>query len=99
MKIASSDPVLDRVQEHIEQSFQAVTRNPLIDGVLIENVSLVSASTNIIEHKLSREVIGYIIVSKSSDSNVWDDLKAQTKKKLFLNLETDVDTTVSLWIF
>ncbi len=102
VKINHKDPVVNRIQEHIEQAFQPITKAEIIDGAFLQSVELTTGSDNIVEHKLGRQVIGYIVVSKSANSVIFDkinDATDTTDKKLFLNLQCSANATVNLWVF
>lgn len=98
-KVNSEDEILNRVQDNIEENISNIIRTEILDGRLITGIKLLPGVTNSIAHKLSREVRGYFIVLKDSDSSVWDEHSTNTNKKLFLNLRCSAEVTISLWAF
>lgn len=92
----TSDQDLSQLQQRLGEFFQPLITNPLLDGVLITDVSLSSVETKV-EHKLRRKPIGYIVVAKNADANVWtSDDKLSTA---YLTLQASAAVTVSLWVF
>lgn len=88
-----------RQQTAIEQAVAPAIKAELLNGRLIDNVSLLAASQTRFEHKLGRKPRGYLIILKSAEATVWDDLKTELKPELFLPLRSSADCTVSIWIF
>lgn len=97
-KIKSDDDVLNRVQDQIAYSIAQLIRTEPLDGRLIPNVSL-TAGANSVEHKLGRDLRGWIVVRKRANANIWDEQDSNTRSSLFLNLQTSADVTVDLWVF
>lgn len=88
-----------QLQDAAAATLQNIVNKEILDGRLIEDIALVSGSVQTVEHKLNRELKGYIVVKKSANATVWDsqgsnDLSAKT---LHLNVSSNV--TVSLWVF
>lgn len=101
-KIDHPDYAVNRIQDNIEQAFEPVTRSEILQGVLTSSVQLKTGQDNLVEHKLGREVRGYLVIAKSASATVCDkllDATDNTNKKLFLNLQSSADVTVRLWIF
>lgn len=102
IKIRTQDEDLNKMQERVEAAFQPIFNSEIVNGVFLEEINLVTGSDNIIEHKLGRKVRGYIVVSKSANSNVYDkinDASDTTNKNFYLNLQCSANVTVNLWIF
>lgn len=98
-KVRVNDSGLTKVQDSLATVFGAVLAKEIIDGNLLENVALVSGSTNLVEHKLGKPVSGYIVVKRNSNQAVWDSEGSNTKKNNYLQLEASGSVTVSLWVF
>lgn len=96
-KFRSEDQELNRVQEQIEQVLNPLASIALLDGALLENVDLVTATDKNIEHKLSRKYSGYIIVKRSAACDIFDKQSQDDTK--FLTLNSSADVTVSIWVF
>lgn len=99
VKIRTNDEDLATVQERVDDTFRPILNKDLLDGRLIKSVSLVSGSTNNVEHGLSRAVNGYIVVKKSATATIWDDELTNTTPISFLQLRTSANVIVDLWVF
>lgn len=90
------------LQANIEKALTPVMRTPILDGVLLENVNLVSGAVNKVEHKLGRKVRGYLIVSNSTPASIYDYLNNtayDSQRDVYLSLSTSASCTVNLWVF
>lgn len=93
----TKDDNLNRIQKNIEEAFQPLLSNEVIDGNLLENVSLVSGSVNVIKHGLDRKYRGWIVVDKNANANIYSSTSNVPEKTLLLN--TTLNCVVSIWIF
>lgn len=97
--IVSKDFDTQKLQSNILEFSKNITKNPLMQARLIKGVALTSGTDNPVYHNLGRDIVGYIIVSKSSDSNVWDSQIENSNASKSLILNCDANTTVSLIVF
>lgn len=98
-KTSFTDDNLQRLQNNVETFSAPIVNSQIIDGVLIENVELATGSTNIIDHKLGRKPLGYFVVKKNANANIWDSQSTNDRPSLTLELLTSATVTVNLWIF
>ena len=95
--------VLNSVQDHIAQSIAPLAESEVVDGNLIKEIDLTTSADNLVEHILGREPLGWIVVRKFADANIWESLTAggvNYDRKKFINFQTDTTTTdVHFWIF
>lgn len=82
------------LQASVEHAISEVIRNPLLDGVLLENVSLGAGNTKV-PHKLDRNLKGFVIVDRSNAATIY----RVTKDDKFLTLNSSAAITVSIWVF
>ena len=86
-----------RKQTNTEVSFNGLRNAIILDGVLLENVSIGTADT-LVAHKLNRLIRGYLICNNNtlctiaSTSGTFD-------KTLFIGLKASSACLVSLWVF
>lgn len=71
---------------------------PIIDGRLIQNVSLVSGD-NTINHGLGKKLQGYIVVLNNSPVTFYDKQSENQMANLTLILNASGTATVTLWVF
>jgi hypothetical protein len=93
-QINTADRDLQLIQSNIENAISQVISSALLNGRLINDISLVSGS-NKVEHKLNRVPQGYIITEQNASTIVY----ASAKDDKFISLESSVTCKVSLWIF
>lgn len=93
-KVFDGDEKTRRLQTDIEQAVGSAIRSPLLNGRMVSDVDLASGSTTL-EHKLAREIRGYLIVKRSNASTIYD----ESSDDKFLTLNASGAVTVSLWIF
>ena len=98
-KIYTSDEDLNSVQESVETTLDPFIKNDLLDGTFLNGVSLESGKDNIINHKLNRQIKGWIITSIDSSATVYDKQSTNNLKDLTLILRTSADCTVNLYVF
>lgn len=90
-----SDQIQKRFAEWINK---LKTSCPIMDGVLLEGVSL-SATAVDTPHKLSREWRGYIVMSLSAGETVFAARVSATSDASFIRLTATGAVTASIWVF
>jgi len=91
--------VFNTAQDHVEEVLTPVTNSVIIDGVILEDIDLVSGSFTSIEHKLGRKPRGYLVIRKSAAQTVYEEVGDYDSRKLFLKLRASGTVTVNLWVF
>lgn len=69
---------------------------PILNGNMIENISLTASTPLVINHLLQRMPQGWFLTDATADAIVW---RTAVFNKLTITLESDADTTISFWIF
>lgn len=85
-----------RAQSNIESSIASVGNSIILDGTLLENVSLSTAGTSV-DHKLGRAYRGYIVCKNDTFCDI--KITSNNDSKLFIQLQSSANCTVSLWVF
>lgn len=96
---SKEDKQLDNLQTNIEEALNPIINSPIVDGVLVKKVCLDPLQPTVIQHKLGRAPLGWIVVRKRNDSRIWDIQDANTNPKRSLALTCSHACTVDLWIF
>ena len=96
-KINTQSYELNTVQENVASTLDAVSTLPLVNGNLLENVSL-SVGDNSVPHGLQR-LRGWIIVRRDGVSDIYDKQTGNALKQRTLELNSSAAVTVSLWVF
>lgn len=91
--------VFNNAQDHIESVINPVLNSAIIDGVILEDIDLVSGSFTDVEHKLGRKPRGYLVIRKSAAETVYEDAGDYDNRKLFIKLRASGSVTVNLWVF
>ena len=97
----SDDDNIEFVQNSLENSFRSIEACPLLDGHLLEGVDLTNGD-NEIDHKLGRELKGWIITRhRETASNIIDRQTTNNNSARILLLNSSVATkiTVDIWVF
>lgn len=89
------DSKMTLFQQAIQDKFTEIFGIAICNGLLLTDVSLVSASTTNVNHTLGRTAKGYVVVSKSANANIWNGTMTDT----VIPLHASADCTVSLWVF
>ena len=98
-KIEIEDEVLSRMQDNVEQAISQLPTTDVIQGRLVKNVALLSASTVKVSHKLGRPVIGWIVVRQRASAIIWDSQDSNANPSLTLDLNCSANVIVDLWVF
>lgn len=85
---------LSRFQEDVADTFNQILKNPIQDYVILKDVVLGTTST-FVDHKLGRMPIGWFIVNKNANANVWN---YETTDK-YLDLDASAAVTVDIYVF
>ena len=96
-KVLTKERELQQLQDAVEVPLRDIIGRQILDGNLIENVRLLSASDNLVAHLLGRAYRGYIVVKRDAAASIYDDTSPLPQS--YLNLVTSADVTVSLWVF
>jgi hypothetical protein len=94
------DELLNRFQDNIERSISELTTIPILDGILLEAVTITTGD-NKIAHKLGRKYTGYLVVKTiGAGSVVYESTTVNTAKDTFIILSVGSGTThADIWIF
>lgn len=77
-------------------SLNPVLAIPILNGNQINNVNLVANTPLAINHLLQRKQQGWILTDNTADAVVW---RTAEFNQYTLTLESDADTTISIWVF
>lgn len=96
-QIKSDDYELMRVQDNVNAALIPIQNAQILDGQVLKNISLITGQPNIISHKLNRNIVGYIVIRKDSNADVWD--ASSSTPSLTILLYTDSNCKVDLYVF
>lgn len=96
-KLNHEDPLINRVQENVDEAISPLLRDPSNFGNLLKGVTLMDGYDSIIPHKLGRKLIGWQVIDIDADATVWR--VANLSPTLNLTLRASALCTVSLKVF
>lgn len=76
-----------------------VLGNPLVNGQMLQNLSLTGGTPNTINHGLGRALQGYVVLLSSTAATFHDNQSTNSMTNLTLILVPSATTTVSLYVF
>lgn len=94
----TSDRILSMLQDQWSSQLNPVLSNPLVNGRLIQSVVLASGN-NTINHRLSRNLVGWLVVGQTAASSIYDNQATNQMKDKTLILNASAPCTVNLWVF
>lgn len=96
-KIYTEDQELVRVQEAISDSISILSSIAILDAKVIENIAVATTPTQI-NHGLDRVPVGFIVVDRTANVNVWRDASGVVPSKI-LTLVASAPATISILVF
>jgi hypothetical protein len=94
-RVYTKDATLEMLQDRLAEYTLPLTKNELLDGTLIESITLVAATPLVINHKLNRNPRGWLVVDNVAACTVHRTAWTTTT----ITLEASANTTVSIWVF
>ncbi len=98
-KIEIADQILSRMQDNVDSAISQLSVTEILQGRLVKDVELASATTTKISHKLGRAPLGWIIVRQRASAIIWDTQDTNSNPNLTLNLNCSANVIVDLWVF
>ena len=98
-KINTTIKELYQTQENVEQVLKPILNSAIIDGVLVKAIDVGTTDT-IVNHKLGRSPLGWIVVKRNEDAVIYESATANNDRNRFLILQASSATTDTyFWIF
>lgn len=91
--------IINQLQTNIENSITPLANKTQNDSSILTNIQLKSGQTNIVNHTLNRDLVGWKVIRQRSQANTWDSQDANKSPNLTLLLHTSADVTVDLEVF
>lgn len=98
-KIKTGEKIIDQTIDSVDLVFGDIATREIINGQLIENISIPTGSVVRVSHGLQRPLKGWIVVKQNANSSIWDSENSNSQKTQFLLLNSSANVTVSLWVF
>lgn len=97
-KLNTGDRLLNMIQDNVSNVVDPIAGNPLVNGIILSKVALVSGA-NQIPHKLQRRLLGWFIVRQRSAATIYDTQDSNLTPSIYLNLTASANVTVDLYVF
>lgn len=101
-KIQFEDQPISLFQDNVGNALIPLQAMPMVGGVLISNISLVTAQDNFVKHTLGRFPFIFFIGNLNAQSTVWSpastDLNGKNWNNSVINLRCSANCIVSMWI-
>lgn len=94
----SDDKDFMLMQTSWASSLNKMLANPATNGILMKSVQL-STGDNTINHKLGRNLQGWVIVRKRANADIYDTQDSNSMPSLTLTLNSSANVTVDLYLF
>lgn len=98
-KLSSENPETNKIQDNTQAALDPVLKSPLLNGTLLQNIKLQVSKNNDVDHKLNRNLRGWILVRQRAEATIWDLQDSNNLSKKTLRLRTTADVTVDIWVF
>lgn len=97
-QLNTPDRVLGQIQDNIARSVNPALAKPVLDSVILNNVSLVSGD-NAVSHTLGRKLVGWCVIRLRSAATIYDKQDSNTTPEATLTLNASTGVTVDLLCF
>lgn len=89
---------LNRVQDNIQRTLEPLFNTPILAGNLLTKINLVAGS-NIINHGLGRNLIGWQIARLRANAAIYDNQDFNPTPNLTLILVSDAPVTIDIYVY
>lgn len=90
--------VWDMADNRWASIIEPVINNPLNQGLLLQNIPLISGS-NVVNHRLGRKLVGWFITGIDAPATIYDTQATNQMPALTLQLTSSAPCMVSMWVF
>lgn len=97
-RVQTDSREFNQFQSQVISSLIPVLNNPIVNGNLVQDVTVASGS-NVIDHGLGRPLIGWIIVRNSASVTFYDTQSTNANPSRNLLLTASGAATISLYVF
>ncbi len=97
-RVQTGDRTVNQLQDNIAASLQPFLLNPLLNGSFLNDVVLVTGS-NTINHKLGRNLVGWMITRRNGVATVYDTQSTNALPDKTLLLTASAGLTCTIYVF
>lgn len=96
--VESETAELNKIQDYVAAAIESLSSSEILDGLMLKNVQLVSG-LNTISHKLGRPLLGWLVVRKRANIDIWDSQDTNSQASKTLNLQSSGTVSIDLYVF
>lgn len=93
------DRLTQQFQTNVREAIDPLIKNPLANGHLLSNISLLAGITNVVPIGLTQPLAGWFLTRLKSNSIVWDSQDSNLTPSQNLQLLCSADCVVSIFVF
>lgn len=97
-RVQTGDRTVNQLQDNIAASLIPFLINPLLNGSFLNDVVLTSGA-NVLNHKLGRNLVGWIITRRNGVATVYDTQATNSLPNKTLLLTASAGLTCSIYVF
>ncbi len=90
---------MSQLNNQLEKILPKLSDISILNGIMTEEIHLISPGQVDYAHKLGREWIGYIITYQDFEGTVYINPDTTADKKTYISLQAYTSGNVKLWIF
>lgn len=94
-RVRSENRDIRLLQDATDLVLSQVINKQILDGRIVAGIDFEAAGAQFIDHKLDRAPVGFIVIDKNADVNIWSTFKDNRQ----ITLQSNGAATVSIWIF
>jgi len=98
-KVYTDDFALRQVQDNVEPIFKHLASKTVLHGLVVKDEVITTGKDNYIDHNLGREFIGWLVIRKNANADVWDSDTSNVHLNKHIILKSSANVTVTLWVF
>ncbi len=88
----------DKAANRWASMIEPYINQPIVQGRLVENVSLINGTT-VVNHLLGRKLVGWFIVGINGAATVYDNQASNQTPQLTLSLTSNASVVATIWVF
>ena len=94
-----SNEEVKRLNDNCAVSFDSILPFPMLSGIIIPNIIMLSGIDKIINHGLGVPYTGWFIIRQNAAASIYESSTVNTLQDLQIILKSSANVTVSLFIF
>lgn len=94
-----TDLPLSFIQDNVENFTNQFGNKKIIEGISVTRIAMTSGVDKVVNHKLGRQWLGWIVTRKSNAADVFESSTSNPAPKNTIILQANANVTLDLWVF